>query len=47
MFEQFIGTGGNVFIAIVVVILGFVAALGYVDSIKTKKENKDRIPFKD
>jgi hypothetical protein len=42
MFQQFIGDGANVFIAIVAVIIGFATALGYVDYVKTKKqENKD------
>ena len=36
MFEQFIGDGGNLFIAIVAVILGFVAAVGLMDFQKTK-----------
>ena len=41
MFQQFIGDGANVFIAIVAVIVGFATALGYIDFLKTKKdENK-------
>jgi hypothetical protein len=41
MFHQFIGDGANVFIAIVAVIVGFATALGYIDFLKTKKdENK-------
>ena len=36
MFEQFIGDGANLFIAIVLVIAGFAAALGYNDFKKTK-----------
>ncbi|MEQ8363560.1 MAG: hypothetical protein RH948_11870 [Cyclobacteriaceae bacterium] len=39
MFEQVIGDGANLFIIIVAVLIGFVAALGYIDSQKTKKEN--------
>ena len=42
MFEQFIGDGANVFIAIVAVLVGFATAMGYIDYMKTKKqENKD------
>jgi hypothetical protein len=40
MFEQYIGTGANLFIAIVAVIIGFAAAMGYIDFLKTKKEEK-------
>ncbi|MEZ4947592.1 MAG: hypothetical protein R2804_18820 [Cyclobacteriaceae bacterium] len=43
MFEQVIGDGANLFIIIVAVLIGFVAALGYIDSQKTKKQ-KNR-PF--
>ena len=38
MFHQYIADGANVFIAIVAVIAGFVAALGYVDFVKTKSQ---------
>ena len=42
MFQQYIATGANIFIAIVAVIIGFVAALGYTDFLKTtKKEQKE------
>jgi hypothetical protein len=42
MFEQYVGSGANLFITIVAVIIGFAAAMGYVDFQKTKKqENKD------
>ena len=40
MFEQYIGNGANVFIAIVAVLVGFVAALSYVDFQKVKKDEK-------
>jgi hypothetical protein len=40
MFNQYIGDGANTFIAIVAVLIGFGAALGYVDFLKTKKEEK-------
>lgn len=42
MFHQFIGDGANVFIAIVAVIIGFAAAMGYTDYVRTmRKEKKD------
>jgi hypothetical protein len=40
MFEQYIGDGANVFIAIVAVLIGFAAALGYIDFKKVKKDEK-------
>ncbi len=41
MFEQNIADGANIFITIVAVIIGFAAAMGYIDYNKTKKqENK-------
>ncbi len=40
MFNQYIGDGASLFITIVAVIIGFAAALGYVDFQKTKKEEK-------
>jgi hypothetical protein len=43
MFEQYIGSGANIFIAIVAVIIGFAAAMGYIDFLKTtKKEEEDK-----
>jgi hypothetical protein len=41
MFEQVIGDGANLFITIVAVLIGFAAALGYVDFQKTKKEENN------
>jgi hypothetical protein len=42
MFEQYVGSGADLFIAIVAVIVGFAAAMGYTDFQKTKKqETKD------
>lgn len=38
MFHQYIGDGANIFIAIVAVLIGFATALGYLDFLKTKKE---------
>ena len=40
MFQQYIATGANIFIAIVAVIIGFAAALGYTDFLKTTKNQK-------
>jgi hypothetical protein len=40
MFEQFIGDGANLFIAIVAVIVGFAVGMGYSDYVKTTKEQK-------
>jgi hypothetical protein len=40
MFTQFIGDGANIFIAIVAVLIGFATSLGYIDYLKTKKEEK-------
>jgi len=40
MFHQFIGDGASIFITIVAVVVGFAAALGYTDFLKTKKEGK-------
>lgn len=38
MTDQIIGSGADIFITIVAVIIGFAAALGYLDFLKTKKE---------
>ena len=40
MFDQYIGDGANLFITIVAVIIGFVAALGYLDFLRTKKKQE-------
>ena len=40
MFTQYIVYGRNVFIAIVAVLIGFVAALSYIDFQKVKKDEK-------
>ena len=42
MFDQVIGNGANIFIAIVAVLIGFAAALGYVDFRKNKKEDSKK-----
>ena len=42
MFNQYVGSGADLFIIIVAVIVGFAAALGYVDFLKTtKQQNKE------
>ncbi len=41
MFDQYIGDGANLFITIVAVIIGFVAALGYLDFLRTKKKQEN------
>jgi hypothetical protein len=40
MFEQYTADGANVFIAIVAVLIGFVAALSYMDFQKVKKDQE-------
>lgn len=40
MFEQYTASGANLFITIVAVLAGFAAALGYLDFLKTKKDEK-------
>jgi len=40
MFHQYIGSGANIFIAIVAVIIGFAAAMGYTDYVRTTKQEK-------
>ena len=40
MFEQYIGDGANLFIIIVAVLVGFATALGYLDFMKTKKDER-------
>ena len=40
MFNQYIGDGANVFIAIVAALIGFVAALSFIDFQKVKKDEK-------
>jgi phosphotransferase system glucose/maltose/N-acetylglucosamine-specific IIC component len=40
MFEQVIGDGANIFIIIVAVIIGFGVAMGYVDFLKTRKNEE-------
>jgi hypothetical protein len=40
MFQQYTADGASLFITIVAVLIGFAAALGYTDFLKTKKEDK-------
>jgi hypothetical protein len=40
MFQQYTASGASLFITIVAVVIGFAAALGYTDFLKTKKEEK-------
>jgi hypothetical protein len=42
MFEQYIGDGANTFIIIVAVLIGFATALGYLDFLKTKKDQGEQ-----
>ena len=39
-FEQNVGDGANLFVTIVAVIIGFVAAVGYLDKMKSSKNEK-------
>jgi hypothetical protein len=41
MFHQYIGDGANVFIAIAAVVIGFAAALGFVDFKRTTKNDEE------
>jgi len=40
MFDQYIGDGASTFITIVAVLIGFAAAVGYLDFLRTKKEQE-------
>ncbi|HEX8041722.1 MAG TPA: hypothetical protein VF490_21390 [Chryseosolibacter sp.] len=40
MSEQYIGDGASTFITIIAVLIGFATALGYLDFLKTRKEQK-------
>jgi uncharacterized membrane protein YuzA (DUF378 family) len=40
MFHQYIGDGGNLFIAIFVIVVGFAGALGYVDYLRIREKEK-------
>lgn len=40
MFEQYIGDGASTFITIIAVLIGFATALGYLDFLKSKNQQK-------
>jgi hypothetical protein len=40
MFEQYVGDGADLFVLIVAVLIGFATALGYLDFLKTREEEK-------
>ncbi|MFZ5973091.1 MAG: hypothetical protein ACOYXA_16005 [Bacteroidota bacterium] len=42
MFNQVVGDGANLFVTIIAVVFGFVAALGFIDKRKTEKEQEGR-----
>lgn len=42
MYQQFLGDGGNLFIAIVAVLVGFAAAMGYTDYLRTKDKQENK-----
>jgi hypothetical protein len=42
MFQQYIADGANIFITIVAILIGFAAALGFIDFRKVKKEEKEQ-----
>ncbi|HEY4655388.1 MAG TPA: hypothetical protein VIH22_12790 [Cyclobacteriaceae bacterium] len=42
MFEDYIGSGADIFIAIVAVIVGFIAAMSYLDFLKVSKKEKEK-----
>jgi len=42
MFEQNVGDGANIFVTIVAVIIGFAAAMGYIDFKKTTQKGEDK-----
>ena len=41
MFDQFIGDGASLFITIVAVLIGFAAAIGFMDFNKTNKKEEE------
>jgi hypothetical protein len=42
MFNQVVGSGANTFLIIIAVIVGFIAALSYVDQVRVKKEEEEK-----
>lgn len=47
IFDLMVGKGANAFVTIIAVVVGFVAAISFLDSKKTFKENDENSPFKD
>jgi len=45
IFNQVVGDGANLFVVIIAVVVGFVAGLSYVDSLKTQEKEKGNRPF--
>ena len=41
MFADYIGSGADAFIAIVAVVVGFVAAMGYIDFLRVTRKEKN------
>lgn len=41
MFNQVVGSGANAFLIIIACVAGFIAALGYVDFRKVKREENE------
>ena len=41
-FNQYLGNGASIFITIVAILVGFAAAMGYTDFLKTTKKNEDK-----
>jgi hypothetical protein len=41
MFNQYVGDGANIFIAIIAVVVGFAAASGFIDKRKESAGKKD------
>jgi hypothetical protein len=40
MFNQVVGDGANLFMTIIAILIGFVAAMGFIDKSKTEKEQE-------
>lgn len=41
MFEQYVGSGADLFITIVALLIGFISAIAVLDLGKTKQEEKE------
>ena len=42
MFDQVVGSGANTFLTIIAILVGFIAALSYVDQNRVKKEEEEK-----